>query len=239
MPFKLGKRAPKAHKKTLSFEKYAGDALPVAPSKIYWSYKVPESAWGMLGNDVRGNCVIASAMHMDMNWTAHTGKMSTYTTDQATELYDRLSPDDSGLVITDFLNLWQTEGMYGSKILGWASYNSAVPDRANQVLWLFGADARGVQFPHTAMDQFDAGQDWTPIPDDPIDGGHAIPFFNAGALGRKCVTWGKLQPALNPWLDLYTDESYAVISESWFDTTTGLAPSHFNRDLLWADLKKL
>jgi hypothetical protein len=187
MPFKLGKRAPKAHKKTLSFEKYAGDALPVAPSKIYWSYKVPESAWGMLGNDVRGNCVIASAMHMDMNWTAHTGKMSTYTTDQATELYDRLSPDDSGLVITDFLNLWQTEGMY----------------------------------------------------DDPIDGGHAIPFFNAGALGRKCVTWGKLQPALNPWLDLYTDESYAVISESWFDTTTGLAPSHFNRDLLWADLKKL
>jgi hypothetical protein len=239
MPMKLGKKAPKAHAKTLSFEKYAGDALPVAPPKTYWGYKVPVGAWGMLGNDVRGNCVVAMAMHMDMNWTAHTGTMRTYTTAQATELYDRLSPDDSGLVITDFLNLWQTTGMYDSKILGWASFNWAVPDRFNQVAWLFGGVATGVQFPHSAMDQFTAGQAWEVVPNDPIDGGHAIPFFNYGSLGRKCVTWGSLEPGLNDWISLYMDEGYAVISESWFDTTTGLAPSHFNRDLLWADLKKL
>jgi hypothetical protein len=235
---KLGKKAPKAHRKTLSFEKYAGDALPVAPPKVYWSYKVPDNAWGMLGNDELGDCVVAGAMHMDMAWSAHTGTMRTYTTEQASELYLRLSPDDSGLVITDFLNLWQTEGMYDSKILGWASFNWAVPGRFDQVNWLFGGVAAGVQFPHSAMDQFKAGQALTPVPGDPIDGGHFIPFFNFGALGRKGVSWETYLEALNAWLALYLDETYAIVSEAWFDTVD-VAPNHFNKDLLWADLKKL
>ena len=236
---KLGKLPPRMHAKTLSIEKYLGDALPVAPSKVYWSYKVPADAWGMLGNDVKGDCVVAMAMHMDMNWTAHTGKMRQWTTEQAVEIYDRLSPNDEGLVMTDFLNFWQTEGMFGNKILGWASFNYAVPNRFNQVDWLFGSVACGVQFPRSAMNQFEAGQTWTVVQGrSPIDGGHAVPAFNFGALGDKVVTWAKLHAMVNAWRDTYLDEAYAVISESWFDTVD-VAPNHLQKDALWADLKKL
>lgn len=235
---KFGKRPPKMHPKTLSFEKYAGDALPVAPPKVYWGYKVPDDQWGMLGNDQKGDCVVAMAMHMDMNWTAHTGTMRQYTEAQALELYDRLSPDDSGLVMTDFLNIWQTQGMYDSKILGWMAFNYAVPLRFSQVIWLFGAAASGVQIPQSAVDQFDAGKTWDVVTDSPIQGGHAIPAFNYGSEGDKFVTWAKLQAAVNSWLTEYMDECYAVISEAWFDTVD-VAPNHFNKDALWADLKKL
>jgi hypothetical protein len=241
MPFKLGKLAPKMHPKTLTFEKYAGDELPLAPEKVYWSYKVPEKKWGMLGNNVRGCCVVSMAMHMIMNWTAHTGTMRTFTEQQAIDLYDFLTGrKDTGLVMTDFMNYWQTEGIYGDKILGWMSFNSAVPNRFKQVIWLFAAVAAGVQFPRSAMTQFNARKTWDVTKrKSPIDGGHALPFFNFGSLGDKCVTWEQVQAALNAWMDKYLDESYAVISESWFDTTTGLAPNHFKRDELWADLKKL
>jgi hypothetical protein len=123
MPLKTGKRPFKMHAKTLFFEKYAGDAIPEAPEKVYWGYKVPEDQWGMLANDEVGDCVVAGAMHMDMNWTAHTGTMRTYTREQALEIYSRLTgydpttgANDNGLVVTDFLNFWQTEGFFGSKI---------------------------------------------------------------------------------------------------------------------------
>jgi hypothetical protein len=236
----LGKLPPKMHPKTLSFEKYAGGNLPVAPKKVFWGYKVPPDKWQMLGNNVRGNCVVAMAMHMIMNWTAHTGTMRTFTEQQAIELYDRITGgQDTGLVMTDFLNFWQTEGIYGDKILGWMAFNYAVPQRLEQVIWLFGGAALGVQFPKSAMNQFNAGQTWTLVPDSQIDGGHAIPAFNDGSIGDKVVTWAKLQALVNAWRTAYLEEAYAVITESWFDATTGLTPSHFKKDELWADLKKL
>ena len=234
---KFGKLAPKEHPKTLSFESYLGAKLPKAPKKTYWSYKVKK--WDMLGNDQKGDCVVAMAMHLDMNWTAHTGSMRKWTTDQAFEIYDRLSPSDTGLVMTDFLDFWQTEGMFGSKILGWVKFDHTDLARFKQVDWLFGGVAAGVQVPQSAVRQFEAGKTWTVARNSPLEGGHAIPGFNYGSKGCKFVTWAKLQPALNSWRMKYMDEGYGLISESWFDVTTGLSPNHFKRDALWADLKAL
>lgn len=245
MPLKLGKLAPKAHRNTLLFNKYAGPNLPDAPTKVYWSYRVPDDAWGMLGNDVAGDCVVAGAMHVDMLMSAHTGAMRRYTTDQAIQLYSRLTgydpatgTNDTGLVMTDFLEFWRTEGIDGQKILGWAKVDLD-PVRLDQATWLFAAAYTGVEVPQSAMDQFNAGQTWEVVPNSPVEGGHCIPAFNYGSLGRKFVTWGAMQPALNDWVQKYMDEAYAVISEAWFDVTTGLAPNHFDRDALWADLKAL
>lgn len=242
---KFGKLRPKMHAKTLFFEKYASDTLPDAPEKVYWGYKIPEGQWGMLGNDFAGNCVVAGCMHMDMNWSAHTGTPKTYTTEQAIELYSRLTgfdpqtgANDTGLVVSEFLEFWRTEGMFGSKILGWAQFNHANPIRFNQAEWLFGGVATGIEVPQSAMGQFEAGRAWEVVSGTPVEGGHFIPGFNYGSKGRKFVTWGKLQAAMNDWLELYMDEAYGVISEAWFDTVD-VAPNHFNKDTLWADLKKL
>jgi hypothetical protein len=240
---KLGKCVVKQHPKTLALEKYVGaELLAPPPEKVYWSYKVPEDQWGVLGNDVAGDCVIAMAMHMIMNWTAHTGTMKTFSTEQALELYSSLTgfdpitgANDNGLGMTDFLNYWQTTGIYGDKILGWASFNATAPNTFSQAEWLFGGAAIGVQFPKSAMTQFDASEAWSVVPDSPTDGGHALPFFNFGSKGRKCVTWGQQQDAQNAWLTSQVDEAYAVITQQWFDTVD-VAPNHFKKDQLWADL---
>jgi hypothetical protein len=45
------------------------------PAKVYREYKVPSDAWGELGNDTVGDCVIAMIGHFLMCVTAHTGNM--------------------------------------------------------------------------------------------------------------------------------------------------------------------
>jgi hypothetical protein len=251
MRFKTGKLPVQFHPKTLCAERYFGEELlspppgaPPIPEKVYWGYKVPADQWGMLGNDVAGCCVIAKSMHMIMNWTAHTGMMKTFTTEQALGLYTELTgydpitgANDTGLVMSAFYEYWQTTGIYGDKLLGWASFNSAAPNRFNQIIWGFGTAGIGVRFPDSAMTQFNAGEAWSVVPGPTPTEGHALPFFNFGSQGKTCDTWSKLQGATDPWLLANTDEAYAPIHVSWFDMTTGMSPSHFNRDQLWADLK--
>ena len=42
-----------------------------------------------------------------------------------------------------------------------------------------------------------------------------------------------------PWFQRYADEGYGIIWDDWFDTSTGIAPNHFDRDQLWEDLQAL
>jgi hypothetical protein len=245
MRFKTGKRPVQFHAKALCFEKYIGtDLIAAPPEKVYWGYKVPADKWQMFGNDVAGDCVIAHALHMIMNWTAHTGTMRTFTDQQALDLYTELTgydqltgANDTGLVMSDFYNYWQTTGIYGDKLLGFMSFNPAALNRMSQVIWACGAAGIGVRFPDSAMDQFNANQAWSVVPGPTPVEGHAIPIFDFGRSGEECVSWAKLQAILNAWLLANCDEAWAPVHASWFDMTTGMSPSHFNRDQVWADIK--
>src|SRR5579859_3941974 len=161
---KLGKLAAKWHPKTLRFSQFAsGDLVLPDPAKVYWGYKVKD--WGMLGNDVAGDCVVAGALHMIENWSAHTGTPKTFTTEQAIEIYSTLSgydpstgANDNGLVMTDFLEYWRTTGLFGEKILGWMAFDHSNPIHFDNVDYLFGGVFAGQQMPRSAMDQFNAGE---------------------------------------------------------------------------------
>lgn len=243
---KLGKLQAKWHPKTLRLAHVleanpAPEELP-DPAKVYWGYKVKD--WGMLGNDKAGDCVVAGALHMIINWSAHTGNSKVFTDEDALQIYSSLTgydpetgANDTGLVMTDFLNYWQTEGLFGVKILGWFSFDHTNKLHFDITDQAFGGTYLGSQFPQSAMDQFNAGQPFSLVPGSPIDGGHCTPWFNHGSEGRKCVTWSKLQAALNPWLDHYVDESYGVISPDWFDTA-GKTPCGIDVDALWALVKR-
>lgn len=247
MPFKLGKLAPKYNPKTLKFTKYLSPAIPSPPEKVYREYKIADADWGMFGNDTVGDCTCAAIAHMLMLFTAHTGKIVVPTLDDVIKLYTAVSgyipgddSTDNGTAITDVLNYWQTFGLAGHKILGWAQINNGSTLRRAQGVWLFGALDVGVQLPDSAEDQFAQGKDFEIVPKAKIVGGHSIIQPGYGHLGDDFVTWGKgYQKASRQWTNRYMDEAYIVITEDWINEASGLAPNGFNIDELRADLKAI
>jgi hypothetical protein len=244
----LGKLAPKFNRKTLAFSKYLlPSAPPPPPSKAYYEYKIPASAWGMLGNDQYGCCTCAGPGHEIMNRTAHSGTMAKITTDDVLAMYAAICPgfnpvtdaNDNGAAITDALNYLLTTGLAGHKIDGWAAIDNTNIVSIKQGVYLFGSVNIGVNLPNSAMDQTQAGQPWDVVANDGgIDGGHCIPIMGYGAAGCTCITWGALQQMSWEWFAKYCDEAYAEISSDWLDAQ-GVAPNSLNMATLQADLNAL
>jgi hypothetical protein len=253
---KLGKLPPKHNPKTLRFAKYLGDTiLPAVQPKKAWEYVIPDEVWAqtMLGNDTVGDCTCAALGHILMAVSANTDRLIIPTTEQTLELYsavtgydpsktqpDGTNPTDNGAAITDVLAYVQTNGLFGQKIIGWVQIDQTNRDHFALCVELFGAVDVGVQLPASAMSQFDSGQPWDVTADDGgIEGGHAIPYLGLGREGETCITWARRQPTGIPWFTKYADEAYGLVFEDWFDLTTGLSPSRFNRDALWADAQAI
>jgi len=248
---KLGKLAPKFHPKTLRLGKYLlPEALPDPPARVWREYKIPEDQWQMFGNDQLGDCTCACIAHMLMLVTAHTGTMvvptlqDVITAYSAVSGYVPVSPDkllvgmnDDGAAITDVLNYWQTQGIAGHKILGWASIDPTNAVRLRQAIYLFGGVDAGFEVPDSCMDQFDNGVTWDVVNGSPIDGGHSVPLFGFGSEGFDCCTWAKNQKLTNTFEQTYFDEAYAVITADWLNAASGLAPNTLNLDQLTSDLQ--
>ena len=67
--YKYGKLPKKEDERTLELEKYITAAAPTPPEAINWGEAVSE--WGMLGNDMVGDCAWAGQAHADMLWYAN------------------------------------------------------------------------------------------------------------------------------------------------------------------------
>jgi hypothetical protein len=246
--FKLGKLPPKYNRMTLTLGNYVRDGIIIAkPAKLWREFKVPESEWGMYGNDTAGDCTCASKAHQMMLMTAHTGTMFVPDPQEVMNAYIALTgydpatgSNDTGCAMTDVLEYWKNTGIAGHKIQGWAQIDQTNIGEVKIAMYLFGAVDIGVQFPNSAMDQFNAGEAWSVLADDGgIDGGHDVPLFGYGAEGDSCVTWGKRQEMTWEWFSKYCDEAYAVITEDWINQATSIAPSGFDIATLTADLAKL
>lgn len=242
---KFGCLPRKFNRKTLLFHDYLLPAF-TTPKKVYWEYRVPDDAWGMFGNDTIGDCTCACIAHMLMLSTSHTGKMVTPDPADVIAAYSAVSgydpatgANDNGAAITDVLNYWQTTGLAGHKILGWAEIDAANDANVNSAIWAFGGVDCGFNVPQSAMDEFDNGLAWTVVPDSAIEGGHSVPIFGEGVLGKTCVTWAKRQQLLQSFFITYFDECYCVLTQDWIDNATGLAPNMMNMDALIAALAAL
>jgi hypothetical protein len=252
---KLGKLSPKANPKTLLFSKYLkATAPPPPPSKVFREYKIPSDAWGMFANDTVGDCTCADVAHEIMLFTAHTGNLVTPEISDVLAMYSAITgydpkqtdalgnnPTDTGAAITDVLNYWQTTGLAGHKILGWAQIDHTNLLHRKQGIYIFGANDVGVQLPTIAQDQFGADETWDVVSDDGgIEGGHCITEIGYGTLGSDFVTWGKGdQKATTAWSNKYVDEAYVVITQDWLNEASGLAPNSLDLDALNADLQAL
>lgn len=216
---------------------YSAGPLPKAPASV----TVPAVAdWGVLGNDVYGDCGVAGAVHGFMAAAADTGERETFPTDRETVEYYLTYTDgqDSGVVLSDFLAYVHRNGFDGHKVRAYAPVAVHDVPVLQFAVNAFDFAYTGITVTQAMMDAFGAGEPWTldTVQGDPI-GGHCIPVVGYDSAWLYAVTWGKVQPiAYSAWHHM-SDEAWAVLTG---ELVTAKGDGHgLNLAALEADLSRL
>jgi hypothetical protein len=222
-----------------------GAVLPAAPASADWLSRVTD--WPMYLNDRVGDCTCAAVGHMIEAFTAYAQGAPVELTDQdvlwtyeAVTGYDPRDPStDRGAYVQDVLAYWQATGVAGHRILAYAAVDVANLDEVRLAVDLFGAVDVGLQFPSSAMDQFNAGQPWDVVDGATVSGGHCVPVGAYAADGSlTCVTWGRPQVMTEAFWRAYVDEAWIVITPDWVDAR-GTDPQGLSLYQLGADFAAL
>jgi hypothetical protein len=237
---RFGKHPPKGDYRTLRFTNYLMSSLaPPPPSvdvlpRVYDKLHTRDTArlFPMDGNDTLGDCTIAALAHAVTTYRGVLGTEDIMTKQAVVKLYYHLTGGvDSGLVELDVLNYWRQNDVSGDKILAFVGINPRNHTHIQQAIRLFSGVYLGFQVQENCIQEFDAGQPWTPGP--LTTDGHAVFAVGYDPDGVTVLTWGKTQRATWAWWDECVDEAYAILPPEAL--TPGFAPG-FNFTQLQADL---
>lgn len=195
---RLGRLPNDPDKPRLKLEMEKG-TLPLPPPTQDW-YSVPFE-WGVAVNDKLGCCTISCAAHMAMQSQWYGQDRKIYIPDAeiiraysaVTGYQPGVESTDQGAVIQDVLNFWRTIGVGGYKIEAFAQLDATNIDLVKLCVSIFGSVNIGMNFPSSAMDQFDTGATWTPVAHARSEGGHCVCVVGYDATTFTCVTWGRAQ----------------------------------------------
>lgn len=223
--FKGGRLPNDPSKPRLKLKNILRGAAFQFPTSCDYVSKVAD--WPMYLNDRYGDCTCATAGHIIEAVTTYgqgsTIKISDADVLRAYEAVSGFNPstgaNDNGAVVQDVLNYWRKTGIGGHKILAFAEVDVKNYDELYAALALFGTLYLGIDFPNTAMDQFDKGQPWDVVEGARSEGGHAINagFYDSKDGLWKVITWGKVQPMTQAFWDKYVEEAWIVISPEWLN----------------------
>lgn len=241
---KLGKQPVRHDARTLMLAKYLKPDLPPNPSSYDWSGAVAN--WLMFLNDQIGDCTIAAAAHLIMEWTADNKNLFTPTDHQIVDAYSAITgynpadPNtDQGAVEIDVLNAWRKDGIAGHKIGAYAKINLSNIEEIKAAIWLFGGCYLGVALPSTAQGQNSWELISTEGSGEPDSwGGHAVPALAYDDEGITVITWGAPLKMSWDFFRAYVDEAYAILSPD-FVSGTKPAPNGFDMESLIADLNSI
>jgi hypothetical protein len=257
---KLGKLNPKFDPTVKFYTTYRQASSPVIPPKTF-GYGYQFTNWGMNGNDDWGDCVLAGGAHeTELIGALAAGAPKNdfvveVTTANSLSDYSAITgfdpnagppnnnPTDQGTDVQTALAYRQSTGLIDStgkrhKIAAYVSLEVGNLQHLLEALWIFDAVGIGIQFPESAMTQFNAGQVWSVVPGAQIDGGHYIPLIGVPAVGNlTCVTWAKRQVLTSTFYTKYCDEAYAYITQDSLNAKTKENPGGFDWAQLSADLQ--
>lgn len=242
--FKAGRKPP--HSELTHPRMYARDVLTsnysgAVPAVVDWhtGTKLP-----MAMNDSIGDCTIADVSHAIEVFTAFGQGTEVLISDSdVLTMYERVGgyrpgnpSTDQGCVIQDVLNDWRKTGIGnpGHKILAFLQVDWTNLAELKACTWLFGGVTLGVNFPKSAMDQFNAGVPWdfSPSANNTIIGGHDVRLLGMDATGMMYVaTWGVIQKMAPAWVAHYVEESWAEADGEWIKNNaspTGLNVAALN-----------
>ena len=149
-----------------------------------------------------GDCTCAAFGHVIQSWTRYAGTEVTVPASSVLKAYvavtgmeggaydPQTGENDNGCDPGDVLSYMKNTGMADSsgkvhKVAGYAAFGDPTDEELlAQVLNTFGNVYVAINFPDSAMSQFDDGEPWSVVQGSPIDGGHID--RPPAALSRRC-----------------------------------------------------
>lgn len=129
--------------------------LPAAPAS--WDWEKYAGARRMHLNDTLGDCVVVAVVNLIQTWTGCDAKRALYIADSVIEMvYDKLSPNDEGLVIREFLDYMRTTGISGHKIAAHVDVTPSHIESVQQCIYRLGGIDVGWNVYSVDMDDFRA-----------------------------------------------------------------------------------
>lgn len=217
---------------------------PTYPNELDYLSEVDN--YPMYLNDRIGDCTCAGAGHIIQAESRYgQGTTESVTDNNVLTAYEAVSgynpktgENDNGAVMQEVLSYWRKTGIGDHKILAFAEVDHKNKDELRAAMNIFGSLYIGINFPGTAMDQFNKGQPWDYVKGATIEGGHAI-HGGAYAVGGnwKVVTWGAIQDMTDSFWDKYVEEAWVVITPEWLNA--GKSPGGFDLYGLGEELASL
>jgi hypothetical protein len=231
---KWGKAPASYDKRDLKFRDFlVPERLPTPPSRFGFGTTLAD--WGMLGNGPdptvqpgfagAGDCVFAGADHETMLWNAEAGHPVTFEGANAIADYSAVTgyivgdeSTDNGTQVRTALGYRRATGVVDlagvrHTIGAYVSLEPGNWEELMQAAYVLLVVGIGIEFPGSAMDQFDAGQIWSVVPGASIEGGHYVPVT-----GRRApddigvITWGRRQGMTRSFYTTYCDEAWGIVS---------------------------
>ncbi len=216
--------------------------LGTSPPAFSYYYTIPSI--GMLMNDTLGDCVIAADGHIVEQQTFFGQRAEVEVTDaEALTGYEVVGgyvvgnpATDKGCAVPSGLAYLQKTGMAGVKIAAYGQVDVSAITKVQTAVSQFGAVDIGMNFPNSAMTQFNDGQVWDVVANDGgNDGGHCVLVCGYDAAYLYVYTWGKVQRMTYAFWDAYVEEAWPVVSTSWVDTYTGVDVEGVDLEALGAE----
>jgi hypothetical protein len=251
---RLGKLPATRDDRDLVFAPYVDTSkLPAVPSRFGHENVIAAKGWGMLGNDQWGDCAWAGPAHETMLLTTLGERPATFTTEGVLEDYAAgtgfdpkagppgENPTDRGSEVRKVLGYRRSTGIVDvkgarHKIGAYIRLDEKNLQEVYLALYLFEAIGIGIEFPDSAMRQFNAGEVWDVVPGARVEGGHYV-----CGVGKdehlQVVTWGALQGMTEAFFDTYCDEAWAYVSTE--DLRHGKSLEGFDLEQLQSDLAAL
>lgn len=243
---KLGKLPARPGAIKFKLNNYLGRDISV-PTKA--GHQSLVKTWGMLGNDEYGDCVCAGAGHETILWNAEANNNVVIDTPEALLMYHDVTgfneddPDtDQGTDMESAAKWRRKTGILDTnskrhKIGAYLDIQVGNKPELKQAIYLFSAIGIGINFPASAMKQFNAGKPWTVVKGSSIEGGHYVPAVGYDAEYVYVITWGKVQKMSWDFFVEYNDESIAYLTEEFL--RSGKSLEGFNYEQLQKDLASL
>lgn len=237
MQYKTG-RLPKSGKPRIKLTAHLVPELAAytPPAAVDYYSHVPAATWGMDGNADCGDCTCAEVDHTTKARQVAAGNSEVRSSTaeivaaySAITGYTPANPDsDQGAEMQAVRNYWRTHGVTlggkVDKILLFAEVDHTDHQLIKWAVDRFGAVGLGINFPASAMDQFDASKPWTVVKGSRIDGGHAISMVGYDATYAYVVTWGAVQRMDWAFFTAYVEEAWTDLDESFVNATSGSDP---------------
>lgn len=237
---KFGLKDPRPGAIPLRFASYCDwSKLPTPPAEFGRMNKI--NYWGMLGNDLYGDCALAGAIHQTMLWCKEGGITAPFDTATALRNYSEVAgfaltqpngqpwpidpntgmpdnPTDQGSDLGVLAKHWQDVGLVDAtgkrhKLAAVVDLNPGDLREIWVAQFLFQSVGLGYALPDSAQEQTQQGLPWDVVPGATIEGGHFVPSFSRYRGNSVSVTWGKPQVITPRFIQTYNNQGLVAFSE--------------------------